>query len=65
MSTNNSPVNPTRSEKLDGGRVRFVVYLSKEEAAQIEAERKKTGVSQSGIIARYYALGKNNIQQEV
>ena len=46
MSTNNSPVNPTRSEKLDGGRVRCVVYLSKEEAAQIEAERKKTGVSQ-------------------
>ena len=65
MSTNNSPVNPTRSEKLDGGRVRFVVYLSKEEAAQIEAERKKTGVSQSGIISHYYALGKNNIQQEV
>ncbi|WP_315075945.1 hypothetical protein [Acinetobacter guillouiae] len=64
MSTNNSPVNPTRSEKLDGGRVRFVVYLPPGEAKQIDLERKKTGVSQSSIIARYYYKGKNNQQHE-
>ncbi|WP_349929231.1 hypothetical protein ABJ384_05010 [Acinetobacter sp. A1-4-2] len=62
MSTSNSPFNTTRSIKLDGGRVRCVVYLPKEEADHINTLAKKSQQSQSSVIAKFYFQGKNQTE---
>ena len=36
MSTNISPQNRSRSKKIEGGRVQCIVYLPKDEVAQID-----------------------------
>jgi hypothetical protein len=64
MSTSNSPVNATRSIKLDGGRVRCVVYLPKEEAEHIKQLATQTQQSQASIIAKFYYQGKDQIDNK-
>lgn len=61
MSTSISPVNRTRSQKLNGGRVRCVVYLPKAEAESINKIASLKGSSQSSIIAQFYFQGKTLI----
>lgn len=60
MSTSISPTTGSRSKKLEGGRVRFVVYLPQQEAKNIEQLAEKTQLSQSSIIAKFYFQGKNH-----
>lgn len=65
MSTTNSPANGFRSQKIDGGRVRCVVYLPKQELEEIQKISNATGASQSNVIAQFYFQGKNaNEKQE-
>jgi hypothetical protein len=64
MSTSNSPVNATRSIKLDGGRVRCVVYLPKEEAEHIKQLAEQAQQSQASIIAKFYYQGKNQLDNQ-
>lgn len=62
MSTLNSPTaskNSSRSKKLEGGRIRFAVYLPQEEADYIEQLANQLQLSQSSIIAKIYFQGKN------
>ncbi|PWB14209.1 hypothetical protein DCO44_09865 [Acinetobacter sp. AM] len=63
MGTETSPQNRPRSKKITGGRVRFNVYLPKEEADAINKLANQTQQSQSSIITKFYLLGKN-INQE-
>lgn len=63
MSTSISSVNTTRSKKLNGGRVRCVVYLPQDEAKDIEQQAIKKQISQSSIIASMYFQGKNTLKE--
>ncbi|OTL53955.1 hypothetical protein [Acinetobacter baumannii] len=58
MSTNISPLNRSRSKKITGGRVRCIVYLTKEEVQEIDKNAEKAGMSRSSIISQNYYLGK-------
>lgn len=59
MSRSISPVNTNRSQKLEGGRVRCVVYLPQEEAQNLQKLSEQSQLSQSSIIAKFYFQGKN------
>lgn len=64
MSTETSPQNHRpRSKKITGGRVRFNVYLPKEEADEINKMVEQTDQSQSSIIAKFYMQGKSTKQE--
>lgn len=64
MGTETSPQNHRpRSKKITGGRVRFNVYLPKEEADEINKMVEQTDQSQSSIIAKFYMQGKSTKQE--
>lgn len=64
MSTNISPLNRQRSNKITGGRARCAVYLPQDELKEIEKISQETGLSQSSVIAKFYFLGKKNANPE-
>lgn len=47
-----------RSKKINGGRIRCVVYLPKEEVDELDATAEKTDMSRSSLIAQTYFVGK-------
>ena len=64
MGTETSPQNHRpRSKKITGRRVRFNVYLPKEEADEINKMAEQTDQSQSSIIAKFYMQGKSTKQE--
>ena len=64
MSTETSPQNHRpRSKKITGGRVRFNVYLPKDEADKVNKLAEQTDQSHSSIIAKFYMQGKSNNQE--
>lgn len=60
MSTETSPLNRPRSKKITGGRVRCLVYLTKEEVQEIDKIAAEVGMSRSSIISQNYYLGKKH-----
>ncbi|WP_180644477.1 ribbon-helix-helix protein, CopG family [Acinetobacter bereziniae] len=50
-----------RSKKINGGRVRCVVYLPKEEVDELDAIVEKTDMSRSSLIAQTYFVGKQAV----
>lgn len=60
MSTHISSSNPPRSKKITGGRVACIVYLPKEEVAEIDKITEKKEVSRSSYIAKTYFQGKTS-----
>ncbi|MBJ9373734.1 MULTISPECIES: ribbon-helix-helix protein, CopG family [Acinetobacter] len=62
MSKQISPfVTRPRSKKINGGRVRCVVYLPKEEVDELDAIVEKTDMSRSSLIAQTYFVGKQAV----
>jgi len=64
MSTNISPLNRHRSNKITGGRVRCIVYLPKEEVKELDKQANQTGMSRSSIISKTYYQGKDQIDNK-
>lgn len=60
MSKKISPSSRPRSKKISGGRIGCIVYLPKEEVADIDAKADIAGMSRSSVISNIYYLGKQS-----